>query len=95
MLAPSRLYDLFQNVNKFIDYNLRGSPTRVCIPMPKTEYCINTNLQQLELNCKVKHQHALLARLSCHPASYCLNCFDKLRTENFKIRILEFEYVII
>ena len=34
----SRLYDLFQNVNKINDYNLRGSSTRVYIPMPKTEF---------------------------------------------------------
>ena len=38
MLAPSRLCNLFQNVNKNSDYNLRGSSTRICIPMPKTEY---------------------------------------------------------
>ena len=38
MLAPNRLCDLFQNVNKITDYNLRGSSTRVCISMPKTEY---------------------------------------------------------
>ena len=38
MLAPNRLCDLFQSVNKITDYNLRGSSTRVCIPMPKTEY---------------------------------------------------------
>ena len=38
MLAPSRLCDLFQNVNKNSDYNSRGSSTRICIPMPKTEY---------------------------------------------------------
>ena len=38
MLATSRLCDLFQNVNKITDYNLRGSSSRVCIPMPKTEY---------------------------------------------------------
>ena len=38
MLAPNRLCDLFQNVNKISDYNLRGSSSRVCIPMPKTEY---------------------------------------------------------
>ena len=37
-LAPSRLYDLFQNVNKINDYNLRGSSTRVYIPMRKTEF---------------------------------------------------------
>ena len=37
-LAPSRLCDLFQNVNKINDYNLRGSSTRVYIPMPKTEF---------------------------------------------------------
>ena len=37
-LAPSGLCDLFQNVNKINDYNLRGSSTRVCIPMPKTEF---------------------------------------------------------
>ena len=36
--APSRLCDLFQNVNKINDYNLRGSSTRVYIPMPKTEF---------------------------------------------------------
>ena len=36
--APSRLCDLFKNVNKINDYNLRGSSARVCIPMPKTEY---------------------------------------------------------
>ena len=38
MLAANRFSDLFQNVNKITDYNLRGSSTRVCIPMPKTEY---------------------------------------------------------
>ena len=38
MLATSRLCNLFQNVNKVTDYNLRGSSSRVCIPMPKTEY---------------------------------------------------------
>ena len=38
MLAPNRLCDLFYNVNKITDYNLRGSSTRVCIPMPKTEH---------------------------------------------------------
>ena len=38
MLAHNRWCDLFQNVNKITDYNLRGSSTRVCIPMPKTEY---------------------------------------------------------
>ena len=38
MLACSRLYDIFQNVNKIADYILRGSSTRICIPMPKTEY---------------------------------------------------------
>ena len=37
-LAPSRLCDLFQNVNKINDYNLRGSSARVYIPMPKTEF---------------------------------------------------------
>ena len=37
-LAPSRLCDLLQNVNKINDYNLRGSSTRVYIPMPKTEF---------------------------------------------------------
>ena len=37
-LAPSRLCDLFQNVNKINDYNLRGSSTRVYFPMPKTEF---------------------------------------------------------
>ena len=36
--APSRLCDLFQNVNKTNDYNLRGSSTRVYIPMPKAEF---------------------------------------------------------
>ena len=30
--------DLFQNVNETTDYNLRGSATRVHIPMPKTEF---------------------------------------------------------
>ncbi len=34
-LAPTRLCDLFQNVNETTDYNLRGSATRVHIPMPK------------------------------------------------------------
>ena len=38
MLAPSRLCDLFQNVNQITDYNLRGSFTTIGIPMPKTEY---------------------------------------------------------
>ena len=37
-LAPSRLCDLLENVNKINDYNLRGSSTRVYIPMPKTEF---------------------------------------------------------
>ena len=37
-LAPSRLCDLFQNVNKINDNNLRGSSTRVYIPMTKTEF---------------------------------------------------------
>ena len=37
MLAPNKLCDLFQNVDRINDYNLRGSSTRVCIPMPKTE----------------------------------------------------------
>ena len=37
-LAPSSLCDLFQNVNKINDNNLRGSSTRVYIPMPKTEF---------------------------------------------------------
>ncbi len=37
-LAPSRLCDLFQNVNETTDYNLRGSATRVHIPMPKTKF---------------------------------------------------------
>ena len=37
-LAPSRLCDLFQNVNEITDYNLRGSSTRVYIPMPRTEF---------------------------------------------------------
>ncbi len=37
-LAPSRLCDLFQNVNETTDYNLRGSATRVHIPKPKTEF---------------------------------------------------------
>ena len=37
-LAPNRLCDLFQNVNKINDYNLRGSSTRVYILMPKTEF---------------------------------------------------------
>ena len=36
-LAPSSLCDLFQN-NKINDNNLRGSSTRVYIPMPKTEF---------------------------------------------------------
>ena len=36
-LASSRLCDLFQNVNKINDYNVRGFSTRVYIPMPKTE----------------------------------------------------------
>ena len=35
MLAPSRLCDLFENVNKIADYSLRGSSTRICIQMPK------------------------------------------------------------
>ena len=37
-LAPSRLCDLFQNVNETTNYNLRGSAIRVHIPMPKTEF---------------------------------------------------------
>ena len=37
-LASSRLCDLFQNVNKINDYNVRGFSTRVYIPMPKTEF---------------------------------------------------------
>ena len=37
-LAPSRPCDLFQNVCKINDYNLRGSSTIVFIPMPKTEF---------------------------------------------------------
>ena len=37
-LAPSRLCDLIQNVNKINDYNLRGSSTRVYTPKPKTEF---------------------------------------------------------
>ena len=38
MLTPNRLCDLFQNLDKITDNNLRGSSTRLCIPMPKTEY---------------------------------------------------------
>ena len=37
-LAPSRLCDLLQNVNKINDYNVRGFSTRVYIPMPKIEF---------------------------------------------------------
>ena len=37
-LAPSGLCDLFQNVYEITDYNLRGSSTRVYIPMPRTEF---------------------------------------------------------
>ena len=35
-LAPQRLCDIFKNVDKIHNYNLRGSSTKLYIPKPKT-----------------------------------------------------------
>ena len=77
MLAPSRLCDLFQNVNKITDYNLRGSSTRVCIPLPKTE-CLKSFCYD---GAKIWNQIPEEIRKSVSLASFCI----KLSSSTFDL----------
>ncbi len=68
-LAPSRLCDLFQNVNETTDYNQRGSATRVHIPMPKTEFFKQT-FATMEQNYGIRYLHDEI-RSSVSLGSFC------------------------
>ena len=78
-LAPNRLCDLFQNVNKITDYNLRGSFTRVFIPIPKTKYL----KKSFCYGAKIWNQIPDEIRKSVSLASFC----SKLSSSTFDLTL--------
>ena len=89
-LAPSRLCDLFQNVNETTDYNLRGSATRVHIPMPKTEFfkqsfCYN--------GAKLRNQIPDEIRSSVSLVSFCNSFLPRPLISLLSLMLLLYYYI--